>query len=233
MSNFVLNLRLRFRYLIYSISTVAAYFIIGSVFGQETDSYIPYIGFLPYGVGQTIGLTIAGIVALYLQTGGIANAMEFYTHNKVGKGRAARVLFAHRDVMQLDTSWEAQWRSTKRYALFCDVIPANLIGIGILLGVLTFMAQGIGFLPLFYTVGFCLLGGLSYSYATNHLCNHEMNELYERPQTYDNPLTRAKQELVERASIEQARQRLEKERRRNSPLPPQSEKQKQPPHKPY
>ncbi|MBE9082857.1 hypothetical protein IQ278_12105 [Tolypothrix sp. LEGE 11397] len=219
--------------MLYSLATFGAYFIIGSVFGQGTDSYIPYIGFLPYSIGQTIGLTIAGIVALYLQTGGIANAMEFYSYNKVGKGRASRVLFAHRDVTQLDTSWEAQWQSTKHYALFCDVLPANLIGIGILLGVLTFMAQGIGFLPFFYTAGFCLLGGLSYSYATNHLCNPELSELYERPQTYDNAFTRAKQEIREQIAVKQAQETLEKERKRNSPLPPQSPTQQQPPRKPY
>jgi hypothetical protein len=229
MSNFYLNLRLRFRYLIYSMFTSVAYFIIGSVTGQGNGGYVPGIGFLDFGISQWI----AGFVALYLQAFGIASAMTYYTGSKVGAGRAFRELFEHRDVISIDTSWQKHWRSAKKIALFDNVIPANLYGLGAVLGIVTYSTQGVGFSLYFYVISCLLLAGLSSMYANEHLCSAEVNELHERPQSYKNALTHAKREAVERAAMEQVKQRLEKERKRNSPVPPQSEKQKQPPHKPY
>jgi hypothetical protein len=211
--------------------TVGVCFAIGTVLGGSAEGYIPGIGFLSQSIGQMIALGVAGLVALYLQTGGIKSAMEFYTLNKVGKGRVARVLVRHRDVVRIDTSWQSQWQATKEYALFNDVIPANLCGLGALLGILLFMAQGMGFLPFAVAIGFFLLSGLSYSYASNHLCDPEIAELYERPQTYDSAITHGKQEIVERASMQRAKEQIEKERKRN--LPPDNDKQRRPPRKPY
>lgn len=233
MSIFQLTLCLRVRYLLYSLVTVGVCFAIGTVLGGSADGYITGIGFVSQSIGHMIALGVAGLVVLYLQTKGIQNAQDFYNHNKVGTGRAGRVLSRHRDVIKIDTSWQTHWRLTKKYCFFKDVIPANLLGLGALLGILLFMAQGMGFLPFAVAVGFFLLGGLSYSYASNHLCDPEMGELYERPQTYDSAISYAKQEIVERASMQRAKEQIEKERKRNLPPPPESDQQRRPPRKPY
>jgi hypothetical protein len=229
MSIFFLTLRLRVRYFIYSLFNFVAYPIIGSALEEKTSSNFLSITFYYLSISQWI----AGAVALYLQVIGVRTAMEFYTRNKVGKNRAGRGLIKHRDVMSIDTSWQTQWKSTKRYSLFCEVIPANLIGIILLLGLPALIVQRIGFVPLFGIIALGLLCVFSQSYAEDHLCDPEVNELYKNPQSYDYALTAIKQERREQIAMEQAKQRLEQERKRNSPVPPQSEKQKQPPHKPY
>jgi hypothetical protein len=229
MSIFFLTLRLRLRYFIYSLFNFVAYPIIGSALEEKTSSNFLSITFYDLSISQWI----AGAVALCLQVIGVRTAMEFYTENKVGKGRAYRGSIKHRDVMNIDTSWQTQWKSTKRYSLFHDVIPINLIGIIMLLGLPAIIFQRIGFVPLFGIIALGLLYVLSKSYANDHLCDPEMDELYKNPQSYDYALTAIKQEREEQIAMEQAKKRLEKERRRNSPVAPQSEKQKQPPRKPY
>jgi hypothetical protein len=229
MNNFRLNLRLRLRYLIYSIATVAVYSIIGSALGQETGGYIPGIGFFDFSISQVI----AGVVVLYLQTSGVEVAMKFYTTNKVGALRAYRWLFGHRDVITINVSWKNHWESAKTFGLFGHVIPANLFGLGALLGIQTFFNQGIGFLFCFYVAGCVLLGMLSSLYAWEGLCDAEVTELHERPQSYDHAFTRAKLEQREEALRKQMEQLQEKERRRNAPAVPPSEKQKRTPPKPY
>ena len=233
MSIFQLTLCLRVRYLLYSLVTIGVCFAIGTVLGGSAEGYIPGIGFLSQSIGHMIALVVAGLVALYLQTGGIKSAMEFYTLNKVGKGRAARVLIRHRDVMQIDTSWQSQWKSTKKYCFFYDVIPANLFGLGLLLGIFIYLTQGMGILPFAVAIGFFFLCALSVNYADDHLCDPEMTELYERPQTYDSAISNAKQEIVERASMQRAKEQIQKERKRNLPPPPENDQQRRPPRKPY
>jgi hypothetical protein len=135
--------------------------------------------------------------------------------------------------MQIDTSWKEQWKATKQYCFFYDVIPANLFGLGGLLGIFFYLTQGMGILPFAVAIGFFLLGGLSINYAADHLCSVEIEELYSNPQTYDTAITHGKQEIVERASMQRAKEQIEKERRRNMPLTPESDQQRRPPRKPY
>jgi hypothetical protein len=222
MSLFFPILKLRLLYLIYSFVTFFCYsMILHGVFLNIANRYA-------YAI-----LGVVGIVALYLQTQGIDEVRDHYHHNKIGKGRAARVLYRHRDVMQIDTSWVSQWNSSRKHSLFSQVIPANLIGLVVLWGLFTFLARPSDLLFYGLAVGFLLLAGLSRSYADNHLNSPEIGELYERPQTFDSAFTNAKQEIVERASMQQAKEQIEKERRRNMPLPPESDKQRRPPRKPY
>jgi hypothetical protein len=189
MSIFQLTLCLRVRYLVYSVLTFVGYLAIATAM-LPSNWYIPGTGF----VGTSaIPIVCATFVAFYLQTDGIKRAKEFYNYNKVGKGRAARVLIRHRDVMQIDTSWKEQWKATKRYCLFLNVIPANLFGLGVLLGILIFLNQGMDVLPFAVATGFFLLGGLSVNYAADHLCSVEVEELYSNHQTYDSAITQSKQ----------------------------------------
>jgi len=233
MSIFQLCLCLRFRYLVYSFVTYIGSSILFVYLAQTANWDMPGFAFFPQiTFAHMIGGTLC-IIALYLQTKGIQNAKEFYNHNKVGLGRAARVLIRHRDVMQIDTSWQTQWKSTKKYCFFYDVIPANLFGLGLLLGIFIYLTQGMGILPFAVAIGFFLLSGLSVNYAEDHLCNVETNELYERPQHYDSAITHGKQEIVERVSMQRAKEQIEKERKRNLPPPPENDKQRRPPRKPY
>jgi len=229
MSIFQLTLCLRVRYLVYSVLTFVGLHVITAAL-PSGNGYIPGVGFF---TNLTITAGIAGIIALYLQTGGINKAKEFYNHNKVGTGRAARVLIRHRDVMKLDNSWQTHWRLTKKYCFFKDVVPANLCGLGVLLGIFIYSSQGLGVLTFAVAIGFFLLSALSVNYAEDHLCNVETGELYERPQTYDSAISHAKQEIVERTSMQRAKEQIEKERKRNLPPPPESDQQRRPPRKPY
>lgn len=229
MSIFQLTLCLRLRYLFYSVLTFVGYIAIAAAM-PPSNWYIPVVGFVS---NPAIPIGCATIVALHLQTGAITNAKEFYNYNKVGKGRAARVLIRHRDVMQIDTSWKEQWKSTRQYCFFFNVIPANLFGLGVLLGTLIYLTQGMGILPFAVAIGFFLLGGLSINYAADHLCSVEIEELYKNPETYNSAITHGKQEIVERASMQRAKEQIEKERRRNMPPPPESDRQRRPPRKPY
>ena len=233
MSLFWLCLFLRFQYLLYTFLTNVVYTILFAELSIAYNWDMPGFSFFPeFTFAHMIGSTIL-IILLYLQTTGIKNAQDFYNHNKVGKGRAARVLIRHRDVMQIDTSWKEQWRSTKKYCFFKDVVPINLFGIGALLGIFFYLTGSTWMMPAAVAGGFFLLGGLSVSYASNHLCDPEMGELYERPQTYDSAISHAKQEIVERASMQRAKEQIEKERKRNLPPPPESDQQRRPPRKPY
>lgn len=225
-----LALRLRVRYLFYFFVTAGICLFTYHVLSGVTAVYIPSI---ENSSSQTIALGVAGLVTLYLQTAGIQKAMEFYTHNKVGTGRAARVLSRHRDVMELDSSWQTQWKTTKEYCFFNDVIPANLNGLGLLLGIFVYLTQGMGILAFAAPIGFFLIGCISSSYASNHLCDPEVGELYERPQTYDHAISTAKQDRIERALMRGAKEEKEKERKRNRPLPPEKDSQRSNPRKPY
>ncbi|OPF19776.1 hypothetical protein B1L04_03050 [Microcystis aeruginosa KW] len=233
MSIFQLTLCLRFRYLVYSFVTYIGSSILFVYLAQTANWDMPGFAFFPQiTFAHMIGGTLF-IITLYLQTEGIRRAKEFYNYNKVGKGRAARVLIRHRDVMQIDTSWKEQWKATKQYCFFFDVIPANLFGLGGLLGIFFYLTQGMGILPFAVAIGFFILGGLSINYAADHLCNVEIEELYSNPQTYDTAITHGKQEIIERASMQRTKEQIEKERKRNMPLPPESDKQRRPPRKPY
>jgi hypothetical protein len=233
-SKFTLGLKLRVRYLLYSLGTAAAYFAIGTVMaGGGSGGYVPGVGFLSHSTGQTIALLCAGGVAVYLQIKGIERAMEFFRHNLIGRGRVNRALFKHRDLVQMDTSMEGNWQSTTRYSLFRDAIPANLYGLGALLAILTLLTKGLGLLCIFYGGACVLLGKLSENYAEHHLCSDEVTEMYENPGSYANVLTQAKQEYEEQVSLNRAQDLLERERRRNRPSPPESDEQFQPPDKPY
>jgi cell shape-determining protein MreC len=159
--------------------------------------------------------------------------MAFYTHNKVGSGRAARSLFQHRDVVNIDSSWKTWWTSAVHVCFYRDVIPIKLWCFGFFLIAVLFAAQTLNFVIVGAAIASFVLAGISHSYAVNHLCDEEANELYERPHTYDNAITRAKQEVRERQAVEQARDVLEKERKRNAPLPPKNQNQNRPPRKPY
>jgi hypothetical protein len=233
MSIFQLTLCLRLRYLVYSFLTYIGSSILFVYLAQTASWDMPGFAFFPQITFVQMIVGTNCLIAFYLQTKGIQNAKEYYNYNKVGKGRAARVLSRHRDVMQINTSWQTQWKSTKKYCFFYDVIPMNLVGLGLLLGIFIYLTQGMGILPFAVAIGFFLLSALSVNYADDHLCNPEMTELYERPQTYDSAITHGKQEIVERASMQRAKEQIEKERKRNLPLSPENDQQRRPPRKPY
>jgi hypothetical protein len=183
----------------------------------------------------TVSFFITFLITLYWQTIAIDNMKGFYNVNKVGKGRAFRALFQHRDVVNIDPSWESQWASTKVYCFFNDVVSAFLFGFAALL--VTLYALGhhniFGSMLLVFAAVSAILGGFSVSYANNHLCSEEVREMYERPETYNNALSVAKRDIIEQRSMQQAKEQIEKERKRNMPLPPESDKQRRPPRKPY
>lgn len=183
----------------------------------------------------TVSFFITLVIALYWQTTGISNMKDFYNFNKVGRGRASRALFQHRDVINLDTSWQSHWSSTRVYCFFHDVVSAFLYGLAALLVALYALGyrENFGSTLLIFACVSAIIGRFSVGYANNHLCNEEVREMYERPETYNNAITVAKRDIIEQRSMQQAKDLLEGERKRNSPLPPQNEKQKKPPRKPY
>lgn len=230
MSRFILGLRLIFRYLVYCLITVCVYLMVAQFFGGDNGQYL-------YGYGYTsntmLALIAGGCVALYLLFVGRQETLEFYTYNKVGSGRAARVLYRHRDVVQVDASWQFQWRAAVKYSFFYHVIPANVWGLGALLAVMHFFSEGTWLPSLLIGLVSYFFGMFSSWYAAHHLCNPEVNEMYERPQTYSDVISQEKQERSQRRAAHQAQEQLERERRRNRPMPPRSQRQKRPPRRPY
>lgn len=231
-SKFTLMLRLRARYLVYSLISLFIYLALGSTLNSSPMGYNPAFGFSSHSSGQGLAFLCGVGVAIYLLTQGTTQALNFYSHNKIGKGRVARAFFRHRDVVPVNNSVEAQWQSTIRYSFFAHVIPANLYGAAVLLGLGTLMTRGTLVLALFYAVALLLLGKLSDVYANQHLCSDEINEMYERPQSYVDVVTQAKQEVRERISQERTQELLERERQRNRPPLPKSN-QRAKPRKPY
>ena len=232
-SKFTLMLRLRARYLVYSLISLFIYLVLGSIFIRGSSmGYNPAFGFSSHSSGQGLAFLCGVGVAFYLLSLGTSEAMNFYTHNKIGSGRVARAFFRHRDVVPVNNSVEAQWQSTIRYSFYAHVIPANLYGAAVLLGLGTLMTGGMGLLAIFYAVALFLLGKLSETYAKQHICSDETKELYERPHSYVDVITQAKQEVRERIAQERTQEMLERERQRNRPPLPKSN-QRAKPRKPY
>lgn len=178
------------------------------------------------------GLFISGIASLLLFFPCASSVIEYYIRNKSGSERIVREMYRHRDVVTWDASVAFHWRAAKRVGRYAYVIPIYIWSITLTTSGCLFSQDSYEHpVWIFGIVVFILgwiLSSISTAYVDLHLCNPEVDKMYNNPGSYSTVLDYAKQEQQQREQDALIQAQLERERARNQGLPPDTSQYKRP-----